>query len=413
MTGVLVLDKGTELADAVTQAVPALAGGVEVVHQTAKAATALAGGRVGVLIAGPAFLTPTGLRFLQQAHERRPGLVTLLVTGRDGADVPLRDIVRAGASDLVRWPASPTVVRAAIERAVELAGAATESAPATGVAYTITSPTGGCGKTFFATNVAYELAVHSGKRVLVVDLDLQFGEVSTALRLRPERTIVDHHASSPGRGGDDPEVLKERLRDMVVRHPTGIDVLAAPHDPAEADLIAGPDVGRVVQAAKELYHYVVVDTPAAITEAVLAAFDLSDGLVVMATLDLPSVKNLGTFMTTLERLHIPDEGVRLVLNKAESDVGLSPAEVQRLFTQGFAGVIPYAKEASRSLNAGVPVLHTSRDSAIGRALGTTIRAVLPNETTFDAAPPQSSAAAATERRPTTASLLSRLRARIA
>ncbi len=383
---VLVLDKGDELHRALSRALRDEE--VLACHQTAQAGRVLAERDIEVLVAGPSSLGPSGIRFLQHLHETRPDLIIVLVTTKDGPELPARELVRIGGSDLVRFPSSAPVLRAALERALEMATSdslpnAPDQRPAAGRVITVTSPTGGCGKTFFATNLAYELATRSGKRVALVDLDLQFGEVSTGLRLRPEVTVTDLVANT----GADAAAVRAQLRDFMIHHPSGVDVLAAPDDPSEADRITSPDVTRVVQAAREQFHYVIVDTPAALTETVLAAFDLSEALVVMATLDLPSVKNLGVFLSTLERLRIPAEGISLVMNKAESDVGLSTGDVQRLFQQEFKGNLPYSKEVSRSVNSGHPVLESARRSDIGQALTKTIRRVLPDESTLGAEGP--------------------------
>jgi pilus assembly protein CpaE len=378
---ILVLDRHDQLYEALRAADPRLQQELLACHQTARAAGELGSGRVRCLVAGPSMLTSTGVRFLQRVHEEHPDVVTLLVAPKGGTDVPDRDLVRIGASDLIRFPAAARTLRGALERATEMAdaitGARTASSEArtTARAFTITSPTGGCGKTFFATNLAYALASRSGKRVALVDLDLQFGEVVTALRLRPQYTIHDLLATREG----DWESVRAQFREFTVHHPSGVDVLAAPNDPTEADHIDSPDITRMLQLAKELYHYVIVDTPAALTEPVLASFDISEGLIVLATLDIPSVKNLGVFLQTLDRLKIPRDGLSLVLNKAEKDVGLSPAEVERLFPQGFKGVLPYSKEVSRSYNAGRPVLESAPASSISWALAQSLQRILPDE----------------------------------
>jgi pilus assembly protein CpaE len=378
---ILVLDRADDLLDACRDAAPNLEGLIDGVHQSARAERELVTDRYRVLVAGPSFVNPTGMRFLQRIHEEHPAIVSLLVSEKHGATLPVRDVVRAGASDMIAFPAAAQTIRAALERAVEMAGAmnghhaANGSATQIGRAITITSPTGGSGKTFFATNLAYELAVRTGKRVGVIDLDFQFGEVETALRLRPKYTIYD---VLQGRDGN-PESLKHQLREYMSLTPHGIEVLAAPRAPHEADLITSPDVTSILTVAKELYHYVIVDTPAALSEPVLAAFDVSEQLVALATLDLPSIKNLGVFLSTLDRLKIPQDGVSLILNKAERDVGLSPAEVQRLFPQGFKGILPYAKEVSRSFNTGQPVLEQIPNSEISRTLLQAIHQILPDE----------------------------------
>lgn len=379
---ILVFDRSDDLRQALVRAAPDLESAIVGCHQTARAEAELARGWPLVLVAGPSALTGGGARFLEKAHTERPALITVLVTNRRGPDVPMRDLVRTGASDLVRFPAAAATLRKALQRALEMAGTVNASSSkrmnrsaneTQGATITVTSPTGGCGKTFFATNAAYELAAHSAKRVALLDLDLQFGEVSTALRLRPAHTITDLLARRAEVGDEE---AAEELRAFATHHSSGVEVLAAPSDPAEADAVTSPDVSWLVQAARDTYDYVIIDTPPALTEEVLAAFDLSDGLVVMATLDLPSVKNLGVFLSTLDRLKIPPEGISLLLNKAESDVGLSPAEVQRLFRQDFVGVLPYSKDVSRSVNAGRPVLESAGGSEVARALAASIRTVL-------------------------------------
>jgi pilus assembly protein CpaE len=112
---------------------------------------------------------------------------------------------------------------------------------------------------------------------------------------------------------------------------------------------------------------------------VLAAFDLSDQLYVMATLDLPSVRNMSVFLSTLDRLKVPADNVKLILNKAESDVGIDIDQVTRLFPQGFDTVLPYAKEVSRSINLGMPVMAASPQSEISRLMATGMRPLLPAE----------------------------------
>lgn len=379
---ILIVDKHTALHAALANAAPRLRLEFVTCHQTAQASAELAEGRVRVLVAGPSCLTTAGMRFLRQVHEERPEIVTLLAANGAEPDVPPRELIRAGASDLIRYPGSAKALRSALERAVAMAeaiGGSARRADRTATTLTITSPSGGSGKTFFATNLAYELAIRSGGRVALVDLDLQFGEVNTALRLHPEFTIHDLVNAGPaGRHRhEDDEDFSRRLADVMVAHDSGLEVLSAPSDPALADSLTAPEVQHVVQAMKARYDYVIVDTPAALTEAVLAAMDLSERLIVLGTLDLPSVKNLGVFLSTFDRLKVPRDTVSLVLNKAERGVGLSPNEVSRALNAEFTGVLPYAREVSKSFNTGRPILQSSRHSAIGRALLDTFSSVVP------------------------------------
>src|SRR5688500_8910413 len=120
-----------------------------------------------------------------------------------------------------------------------------------GQVFTTASATGGCGKTFYATNLAYFLAHHTNKRVCIVDLDLQFGEVSTALRLRPKYTVFDALRRDEG---DERDHLQTHLEEYLTMHETGVWVLPAPKDPAEADGITPPDVTRVIEADRQRFN---------------------------------------------------------------------------------------------------------------------------------------------------------------
>ena len=247
-------------------------------------------GPFDVLIAGPSLGTRAGLARLEVIHDELPAMSLLLAFNRR-PEARLREIVRAGAIDLLQLPIADEDLRESIQRAVELCRlrlaaeapvAAGAPGSSVGRVFTTSSATGGCGKTFYATNLAYFLTHYTDKRVCIIDLDLQFGEVSTALRMRPRFTIFD----ALQRDEEEESSLAEHIEEYMVKHDTGIYLLPAPKDPSEADRINPPDVTRIIEAIRTRFDYVIVDTPAALTEIVLAAFDLSDELFTLATLDL-------------------------------------------------------------------------------------------------------------------------------
>ncbi len=388
---ILVLDRGNELLRQVTEIAGELRPRPEVVsceRVGTVGETLTDDGPFDVLIAGPSLGTKAGLSRLQIIHDELPAMSVVLAFS-NRPDAQLRDIIRAGAIDLLQLPVTERVLRDALERAIEvghqrpkLTSVAPHDqavAPARqGTVFTVGSATGGCGKTFFATNLAYFLHHHTGRSVCIVDLDLQFGEVSTSLRLRPRYTIFDVLQREEAEEGD----LPSHLEDYLVTHDTGVQILAAPKDPSDADRIHPPDVTKIIEMLREKFDYVIVDTPSALTEIVLAAFDLSDHLYVMATLDLPSVRNMGVFLNTLEKLKMPAENVQLILNKAERDVGLDIDQVTRLFPQGFQAVLPYAREVSKSVNVGTPILAFSPGSEVSSRIQTGLAPILPDDARF-------------------------------
>ncbi|HJR24345.1 MAG TPA: AAA family ATPase, partial [Acidimicrobiales bacterium] len=358
---ILVLDRSELLAEQLRSSVAELHPVPEVVACTrlGTAGDVLeAEGPFDVLVAGPSLGTRSGLSRLRLIREDLPSMSVVLAFSRR-PDASLREIVSTGAIDLLQLPVEDKELAEAVQRGIDLAVSSTpaattvvQAAPTAshvspdgpGTVFTIASATGGCGKTFYATNLAYFLTRYTQKRVCIVDLDLQFGEVSTALRLRPKFTIFDALQREDSEETD----LAAHIEEYTVGHETGVHVLAAPREPSEADRISPPDITRVLEAARARFDYVIVDTPPALAETVLVAFDMSDMLWVMATLDLPSVRNMSVFLSTLDRLKVPTDHVRLILNKAETDVGIDIEQVTKLFPQGFESVLPYAKEVSRS-----------------------------------------------------------------
>lgn len=386
---ILVLDRNTALADQLREALPGSPHRAEITScsRVGSVADVLEGeGPFDVLVAGPSLGTRSGLARLRLIHEELPQMALVLAFARR-PEASLRDIVRAGAIDLLQLPLENDDLSDAIGRAIELSTAAAAAAPVTaavaappaaegpGTVFTISSATGGCGKTFYATNMAYFLKRYTGRSVCVVDLDLQFGEVSTALRLRPKYTIFD----ALQREDTDEADLWAHIEEYCVVHETGVSVLAAPREPSEADRISPPDVTRILEAVRNRFDYVIVDTPPALAETVLVAFDMSDMLYVLATLDLPSVRNMSVFLSTLDRLKVPTDRVRLILNKAETDVGIDIEQVTKLFPQGFESVLPYAKEVSRSINLGMPVMAASPTSEISSLMAGGMKLLLPGD----------------------------------
>jgi pilus assembly protein CpaE len=390
-TKILVLDRSEDLAAQVRGVADELRPRPEVVvcERVGAVADILSEqGPFDVLIAGPSLGTRSGLSRLEVIHDELPAM-SLMLAFTHRPDAQLRDIVRTGAVDLVQLPVEDESLLESLERAMTLAKSQRAAEPAVvgalaapgattgspGRVFTISSAAGGCGKTFYATNLAYFLTHHTGKRACIVDLDLQFGEVSTALRLRPRYTIFD----ALQRDDTDEADLRAHIEEYTVSHETGLHVLAAPKDPTEADRISPPDVTRIIEAMRSRFDYVIVDTPAALTEIVLAALDLSDELYVMATLDLPSVRNMGVFLNTLDKLKIPSDNVQLIMNKAEKDVGIDIDQVLKLFPQGFRSVLPYAREVSKSINVGTPVIAFMPNSEISKRLCAGMTSLLPED----------------------------------
>jgi pilus assembly protein CpaE len=373
---VLVLDRTAELASRLRHHAVAPSAVVKHCADTARAETHLAAGHWDVVVAGPSVMHRAGLRRLASLHERYPWVaVVLALHERPRAD--LAEIVQVGACDLVPLHADDDELRRTLTRAARLTrtrlGAFARGAGAAGRGriVMIASASGGCGKTFLATNAAEFLARTTDQPVVVVDLDLQFGEVSTALRLRPTYTITDALAAE-AEGYD----LEEILEEFLLPHPDGFKVLAAPRLPAEADSVTPGDVTRILDVLRARRAWVVIDTHEGLSDLFVAALEATDHVFAVATPDRPSLVNLGRYLAVLERLGMAAANISVVLNKAEADIGLDAADMAAQLGRRFSAMVPYSRDVPRSVNVGVPLIAGKPKSAIANLLSTALSAVL-------------------------------------
>lgn len=215
---------------------------------------------------------------------------------------------------------------------------------------TVFSPKGGVGKSVVAVNLATALARRTGEPVVVLDLDLQFGDVAVMLRLQPVHTFTD--AISAG------DLLDETLlRSFLARHEkSGVFVLAAPTSPSEADHVDPAAMLRVLDLLRDMFSHVVIDTPPHLSELVLQAVAESDAVGFVVAMDVPSVKNARLGLQAFSLLQIPSTKVVLVLNRADSKVHLAPHDVERALEMKVHLWLPSDVSVVQSVNQGVPTL---------------------------------------------------------
>ena len=285
-------------------------------------------------------------------HQRvqRPDIGVVLLRRRLDVTV-LAQALRAGVREVVN-PEDLAALAEACRRSMDvsrrLQGASQESRPE-GRVTTVFSAKGGCGKTTSATNIAVLLAAGGRERVCLVDLDLAFGDVAIALQLVPTRTVVDAVAMA---GSLDAQGVSS----LITPHSPGLDTLCAPLEPGEADRIPVTVVSELIQVLRGMYDHVVIDTPPAFTEHVLASFDVSDNFVLLATLDIPALKNLRLTLDMLTLLGYPKENWLIVLNRSDSKVGLSVSDVEQSLKCPIAAQVPSSRAVSASINKGVPIV---------------------------------------------------------
>ncbi len=306
------------------------------------------------------------LELVQWWNGARPGR-PVLVLCREAEHEFVHSAFAAGADDVVVINPGPYVpeqarrdVEFAVSKAIARHRAGSDRAPDAGYVIGMLGPKGGTGKTVASTNLAVALA-QRGRRTVLVDLDLQFGDVALALGLNPEVTIFDLAVS----GGS---LDATKLDDFLLRHPSGLRVLAAPVRPDQASSVSTDMIFDIYDLLRREYDFVVVDTPPAFEPEVIATIDAANALCVMAMLDALSLKNARLGLETLDLMGVEQDRVRVVLNRADSSVGISHNDAVAILGRRPDALIPSAEAVPRSLGEGVPLVSSQRRSEVARAL---------------------------------------------
>lgn len=318
---------------------------------------------VEAVILGPSVDREEALRQAERVTVTHPEVgVILLAEVVDAA--ALRRAIRAGVLDMLDAQRAPGELREAVDRArsryVQLHPS--EGQGVDGRLVLVFSTKGGCGKSFVASNLAVALADRLDGGVALVDLALSSGDLSIMLQLMPAWTVYD--AALQGARLD-----HEALAGFLTQHSSGLQLLAAPNDPAVAEQVTADSVQHLLGLLRTSFPVTIVDTPAYFSDQVLAAIDLADEVVLVTSLDVPSVKNLKLALQTLQALHVPRERVRIVLNRADSSVGLRVAEVEQSLDTDIDVSIPSSRDVPLSINQGTPLYGSRNKSSVIGALG--------------------------------------------
>jgi Flp pilus assembly CpaE family ATPase len=302
------------------------------------------------------------LSLTAQLRSERPAIGVILL--RDDLDIAtLTNAMRAGVREVLPSNAGEELIDAC-RRSRELS--AQTSYPVTvgaikpvaaGRLVTVFSAKGGSGKTTLATNLAVVLNGGGTRRVSLVDLDLAFGDVAISLQLEPRRTVVDVMNGAR-------QLDEAALASVVTPYRPNLDCILAPVQPGDAEKIPVPLIGQLLQMLAGQYEYVVIDAPSSLSEHVLAAFDASHHHVLIAAPEVPSLKNLRLTLDMLDMLSYNRDSRAVVLNRSDSKVGLTEADVERVVRSPIAGYIPSSRDVPASINRGVPLAADQPDHRV-------------------------------------------------
>jgi pilus assembly protein CpaE len=305
--------------------------------------------------------------YVEQASRQHPNrpIVLLCPTNTNGY---LRDAFDSGVDDVVSLPASYTgdmdphiassLAFAVQKVVVRMRGDDSERPTGDGRVICVLGLKGGSGKTLTAVNLGVSLA-DMGHKVVLIDLDLQFGDLALTMGIAPDRTIYELVRS----GGS---LDSEKLRDFLVEHSSGARALLAPLRPDHAAVVNPPFVREVLRLLRGMFEYVIVDTPPNFTPEVISAIDMSSDVVMVAMRDTLALKNTKLGLETLERMDYDRRKVRIILNRANSKVGIARQDVLGILGRDVDVLVPSHRDVTRSVNQGMPIA-LERGSAAGKS----------------------------------------------
>ena len=295
----------------------------------------------------------------------------------------MRRAMLAGARDFLTKPPMVDELISAIRRAGAMAHEEREKTAATfpgqtgmlgargeflapmltlGKIIVVYSPKGGVGCTTVAANLAIVLH-NSETQAVLVDGNLQFGDVAVMLNERSKNSVAD---LAPRADELDPEVVEEVL---ITHGSSGIKVLTSPTRPEEAENVNGEAFGKVLTYLRRLYSYIIVDTSSTLTDAVLNAIDVSDLIVVLATQDIPSINNVRRFLDLIDILEIDRNQIVFVMNRFDKRIGITPEAVSENLKQPVELVLPLDERVIvPSVNRGVPFVLTHKTKPVSRSI---------------------------------------------
>jgi pilus assembly protein CpaE len=332
-----------------------------------------------------------GITATEQLGRAVPTASVVMMSVQGEADY-LRRSMLAGAREFLVKPFSSDELTASIrqvhnrerEKASRMAAAAPASAAPSGPVGTnpsgepgqvvaVFSPKGGVGRTTVAVNMAVAAATELGKKVVLVDGSFQFGDVGVLLNLNPKNKSIADLVPELEQAGNEVESIDT----FVINHSAGIRVLLAPPSPEMAELITPSGIKRVIEALRLTHDLVVVDCTAFFNDTTLAILDSADIILTMLSLEITSIKNMRLFLEVADQLGYEAGKVRLILNRADSALGIRVQDVEHSIGRKVdETIVSDGRSVVYALNRGVPFFLSNREAQVSQDILRLARSVV-------------------------------------
>ena len=324
-----------------------------------------------IVLVGPLY-TLVDLENLLKTCGQGAGLVKIILfTGEQSSNI-FRKAIKINIFDVLEFPFNYGDMKESISRAriaiKEITGEKdvpqTEETRAKNKIsknIMIFSSKGGTGKSFIATNLAIDLYNQTKKRVVLVDLNYQTGDVALILDIVPRHTFYDITSIIN-------QLDTEMLSSFLTLHSSGVKVLPAPVDPTQAESISTKATVKVLDTLAKICDYMVIDAPSNFSENTLALLEKIDFLCMVASMDVPSIKNLKVSLEVVDQLKFPEENILIIINRANTKVGITIDEIEDTLKRKIDITIPSDRLVPLTINQGNPIISVYPKSAVSKSI---------------------------------------------
>lgn len=324
-----------------------------------------------------------GISATEVIRQKQPHIQVIILSVQNDQNY-MRRAMLAGARDFLTKPPMGDELISAVRRAGDMArmekakGAQQFASPVSamgsssmmtamapvskGKIIMVYSPKGGTGCTTVAVNLA--LALHNNDtRAVLVDANLQFGDVAIFVNEQGKNTILE---LAPRVDELEPEIVEE----ILIKHEaSGIRILPAPQRPEMAEQVSADQFTKVLQYLQRIYAYVVVDTSSILSDVTLSTIDVADILVLVATQEIPAIKNSRLFLDLLQSMGFGKERIVFMMNRYDKRIAITPERVSENLKQEVAVTVPLdEKVVITSVNRGVPFMLDNKAQAVARGI---------------------------------------------
>ncbi|HEY3041678.1 MAG TPA: AAA family ATPase [Pyrinomonadaceae bacterium] len=304
------------------------------------------------------------IKLIQRLNSESPSTALISAAHNASSDLLLQSL-RAGAREFLQLPISAEELKTVLDRVAEFCAGQVETPKKKGRMVAVFSSKGGCGTSFVATN----LAASTHARTVLVDLNLQAGDLPLFLGLDPKYSFAD---MAENRTRLDDALIKS----FVAPYSSNLSLLAAPREADSADEIEPEHVFEVLQRLRESYDYVVLDPQHTFDSITLAALDQSDEIVLVLTLDIPAIRSTQRALEIFDRLGYPRKKIRIVVNRWSKQIDIDLRQIEKFLGEPVIGFIPSDYQtAVTSINLGQPLVQSDPNSKIAQEIRRIARTV--------------------------------------